>query len=356
MTAARGPSSDPGDSLQVVAVAASAGGVEALKGFVRGLPAGLPATVLVALHLPSAARSVLADILTRHCAMRVDVAEHGRPLEPGRVVVAPPDSHLLVRDGTVLLGHGPRENGHRPSHDAMLRSLAVAFGPRATGVVLTGLLDDGAAGLGAVHRYGGTCLVQDPDTADYASMPRAALTAVPSARCLSLSDLPAEVVRVVNDPSRTSVPPPVVSQDLRDLDLAEIRSAEHGSPTLSDGSTPGTPSPFSCPDCSGVLNHVPDERVLRFRCRTGHAWTSDSLAMQQEEQVEEALWVALRVLEERAAFSRQLSEQAAEGPAQWAAAHHTRRADEADRSAALVRRVLQDELAAVDRPVAAAGS
>ena len=138
--------------------------------------------MLVALHLPETSRSLLAQILSRHCALTVRAAEHGLALVPGEVLVAPPDHHLLVRDGRVVLGLGPRENGHRPSHDAMLRSVALEAGPRAIGVVMTGLLDDGAGGLEAVARYGGRCFVQDPEDAEFPSMPLAALGAVPDAR------------------------------------------------------------------------------------------------------------------------------------------------------------------------------
>ena len=344
------PASTPppvGRGHDVVAVAASAGGVEALKILAGDLPADLPAAVLVALHLPRDARSVLAQILARRSRLTVVVAEHGAPLLPGHVYVGRPDSHLLVRDGCIVLGQGPRENGHRPAHDAMLRSVALEAGPRAVGVVLTGLLDDGAAGLAAVHRYGGACVVQDPDDAEFASMPRAALTAVPTARCVPLAELAKEVVRAVQ-----SIPPesgPEVDPAQRELDLVELSSAEHGTPVMPDGTTPGVPSPFSCPDCHGVLNHVPDSDLTRFRCRTGHAWTSQSLVAEQEEQVEEALWIALRVLEERADLSRRLAGEARDGSREWSSVHFARRADEADRSVAMIRRVLEDELSSSDR-------
>jgi two-component system chemotaxis response regulator CheB len=341
----------PGHDL--VAVAASAGGVEALKRLVSDLPADLPAAVLVALHLPPSARSMLTQILSRSTSLRVVVAEHGAPLRTGEVHVAPPDSHLLVRDGHVVLGHGPRENGHRPSHDAMLRAVALSAGTRALGVVLTGLLDDGAAGLEAVHRYGGACLVQDPDDAEFGSMPRAALAAVPSARRVSLADLAKEVVSAVSETPQEAAP---VDAAQRELDVAELDSAEHGSPLMLDGSTPGTPSQFSCPDCHGVLNHVPDARVVRFRCRTGHAWTSESLLAEQDEQVEESLWIALRVLEERADLSRRLADEAQRSDRSWSREHHAQRAADADRSVALIKRALGKELSSPERGLPAAGT
>lgn len=329
----------PAQHRSLVVVAASAGGVEALKRLVRALPADLPATVLVALHLPAEARSYLPEILARVSRLPVAQADDDMALEPGLVLTARPDAHLVVVDGHVAMGHGARENGARPSHDVMLRSAAVARGPRTVGVVLTGLLDDGAAGLATVARYGGACLVQHPDDAEFPSMPSAALRAVPWARRPRLDELAEEVVRAVTEP----VPPgDDVPEDQRQRDLAEVRSALGGPPEL-EGEPVGTPSPYACPDCHGVLNTVPDERVLRYRCRTGHAWTAESLVAQQDEDVEAALWTALRVLEERAEMSRRLAQSAGQGQRDWSREHFARRAQEAERSAELIRSVLRRE-------------
>jgi len=322
----------------LVVVGASAGGVEALKTFVRGLPHDLPATVLVALHLPADGQTVMADILRRRCKLLVKDAVDGDPLEPGTVVVAQPDAHLLVVDGHVVLGRGARENGHRPSHDAMLRSAALSHGTRAVGVILTGLLDDGAAGLRLVERYGGACLVQSPEDAEFPSMPQHALEAVPRARQLRVADLPEEVVRVVHG---DSVPPvPEVPDDLRALDLVELRSALGEPPVTADGTPLGTPSTYGCPDCHGVLNEVHDGGTVRFRCRTGHAWTAESLLAEQGVQVEDALWTALRILEERVQMSHQLAEVAESQGRGWSAEMFRQRAAEADGSAEALRSLL----------------
>ena len=334
------PADPPPVRRDLVAVGASAGGVEALKTLVSHLPPDLPATVLVALHLPASSRSYLADILARSCALPVRQARAGMRLALGEVVVAHPDSHLLVLDGHVVLGSGPRENGSRPSHDAMLRAAALAGRTRVVGAVLTGLLDDGAAGLRVVERYGGHCLVQDPAEAEFPSMPTAALRAVPTARSLPLRALAEEVVRAVAE-----VPPaePVVPEEQWQRDLAELNSALGRSPVMPDGSPAGEPSPYACPDCHGVLNTVPDATVLRFRCRTGHAWSAESLVAQQDTDVEEALWTALRVLEERAEMSRRLAGTATEHGRDWSQDHFLARASDAERSAGLLRAVLRRE-------------
>jgi len=260
-------------------------------------------------------------------------------LQPGQIVVAHPDAHLLVLDGSIALGPGARENGHRPSHDAMLRSAALAHGPRTVGVVLTGLLDDGAAGLVAVDRYGGTCIVQDPDDAEFPSMPKHALAAVPSARRVRLADLAREVVGAVQKPVREA---PQVPDELRVRDEVEMASALGQAPAMPDGDPIGEPSGYACPDCHGVLNVVPDEGVLRFRCRTGHAWTADSFMAQQSDSYEEALWTALRVLEERVDISHKLADLALENARDWSEGHFRQRAADASRSADLIRTMLQE--------------
>lgn len=237
-----------GSVRDLVAVGGSAGGVEALKTLVSGLPADLPAAVLLALHLRPTSRSYLADILQRRCPLEVLPARDGLELLPGRVVVAHPDAHLLAVDGHVVLGRGAHENGHRPSHDAMLRSVALARGHRAVGVVVSGLLDDGAAGLGAVARYGGACLVQDPASAEFTAMPTAALRQVPDARTAPLPRLAEEVVRLVTgrpDEQRE------VDEVQRRRDLAELESALGSVPTDPEGGALGEPWSSPCPSLPG---------------------------------------------------------------------------------------------------------
>ena len=342
-------SSAPPQQRDLVVVGASAGGVEALKVLVGALPADLPATVLVALHLPATARSHLPDILSRAGALPVRQARDGMRLEAGEVVVAHPDAHLLVVDDQIALGRGARENGSRPSHDAMLRAAALARGPRVVGAVLTGLLDDGAAGLQTVRRYGGSCLVQDPVEADFPSMPHAALRAVPDARSLPLQALAEQVVRAVNE---VPPPPPAVDEEQWQRDLAELHSALGRVPLLADGTVSGEPSPYACPDCHGVLSTAPDPAVLRFRCRTGHAWSAQSLVARQDGDVEEALWTALRVLVERAQMSRRLADLASTAGREWSQEHFTERAEDADRAAELLRAVLRREADVPSLPTA----
>ena len=331
---------DPGERPDLVVVGASAGGVEALKRLIRALPADLPATVCLTLHLAEGTPSLLPGILARAGSIRVLPATEGAPLEPGVVYVSQPNVHLAVLDDDVVLGPGAKENGYRPSVDVLLRSAAVARGRRVVGVVLTGMLDDGTAGLAAVARYGGVPLVQDPAEADFPSMPRNALDGTPTARSLPLDDLVHEVVRIVSGDMAVPGDQPEVSPAVRERDVADVRSALGENPALPSGGTIGRPSPYSCPDCGGVLNEVVDDAPVRFRCRVGHAYNAESLLRHQAHTFEDALWTALRAVEEREDVSQRLAGEAARTGREWSHAHYARRAADAHRSAQVLRDVL----------------
>jgi two-component system chemotaxis response regulator CheB len=184
------------ESAPVILLGASAGGVEALKLVVAGLPATLPATILVVLHLAPSGPSVLPQILDRQSDLSVVVAQDGLRTAPGVIYVCPPDRHLELSGRTLRLTTHPPQDHHRPSIDRLFTSAAESLGTQAIGVVLSGCLDDGSLGLAAIAAHGGLALVQDPDSADYPDMPAAALLAVPQAERLPLEDLPAALIRL----------------------------------------------------------------------------------------------------------------------------------------------------------------
>ncbi|GAA0292961.1 chemotaxis protein CheB [Kineococcus aurantiacus] len=327
------PTSPHGPTRDVVLVGASAGGVEALRTLVAGLPVDLPATVLVVLHVPPTGANALAAILDRSGPLPARPARDGEPLRHGEVLVAVPDHHLLLRDGHVVLGAGPRENGHRPAVDAMFRSAARAVGPRAIGVVLSGTLDDGAAGLVALRAQGGLGVVQDPADALYDGMPRAALETAAPEHVVPLAGLAGLLVRLVGQPApqQPEVPEPLEEEvAVAEFDLTPLESDDH----------PGTPSGYSCPDCSGVLWRIEDHGALRFRCRVGHAWSPESLHEQQTSELDSALWIALRSLEERAALSREMGQRAAEHGHRLTASRFLERATETSEAARAIRGLL----------------
>ena len=314
----------------LVVVGASAGGVEALRSLVAGLPADFPAAILVVLHIPSTGTSALPAILSRAGRLPARHAREGDLLEPGQILIAPPDRHLIVYDGAVALSRGPQENGHRPAIDVLFRSAARARGSRVIGVVLSGTLDDGAAGAVAIVSRGGGCVVQDFDEALHDSMPRAAFAAVREGKIAPAADIPTVLTSLL-DQTVEHEPPP------SDLMRQEAAMADMDPTAMHDEERPGTPSGFACPDCHGALFEIVEGSLTRYRCRVGHAWSAESLAARKTVDLESALWMALRSLEEKAVLSRTLGGSAVDRGHDLTAERFEEAADEALRAAELVR-------------------
>lgn len=288
-----------------VVIGASAGGVEALRTLVSLLPTDFPAAVLVVLHVPAIGTSALPAILNRAGPLNARHAVDGDPMTPGQILVAPPDQHLIVYDGAVTLSRGPQENGHRPAIDVLFRSAARAKGSRVIGVVLSGALDDGAAGMLAVSARGGGCLVQAFDEALYDSMPRAAWAAAENTEILPVSELAGRLTELVEEQGHPADPAPPSN-----LMQTETAMADLDPEALHDPDRPGRPSGFACPDCHGALFEITEGTLLRYRCRVGHAWSAESLVARQTVDLESALWMALRSLEEKAALSLAMGDRA----------------------------------------------
>jgi two-component system, chemotaxis family, protein-glutamate methylesterase/glutaminase len=319
----------------IVVVGASAGGVEALTDLAASLPGDLPAAVFVVLHLPATGISALPEILRRHGPLPAAHVKDGEPIQPGRVYVAPPDHHVLLRSGHVHLSRGPRENGHRPAIDPLFRSAAREYTTRVIGLVLSGALDDGTAGLLAIKSRGGTTVVQDPADALYPGMPGNALAHVQVdhvAAAPSVGKLLARLIANLDEPP--GAPAPTDTQAEVEMEGLSLEAFE--------GNHPGRPSGFSCPDCDGVLWQIQDGGLERYRCRLGHAWSPESLLTQQSDALEAALWVALRSLEERAALARRLAESARRRGYTITATRFEEQAAEAQQAARLVRDMLLD--------------
>src|SRR5262245_53645641 len=322
---------------RVVAVGASAGGVEALISFAANLPADFPAPVLVVLHVPAFSASNLPSILNRAGPLKADHARDHDPLVVGRIYVAPPDLHLLAMREDVRVVRGPHENNNRPAIDPLFRSIALAFGPAAIALVLTGTLDDGAAGAVAVTQRGGSVVVQDPEEALYPSMPLHAIAADHPAYIAKLAEIPAIVDRLARQPHPVEEG---ADMDEDQLDL-EQSFASFELDALHRGGGPGEPAPFACPTCGGTLWEAQDDSMLRFRCRVGHAFGAESLLQSQTDRMDEALWTALRALEERRSLALRVAERLrGRGNLSRRAESYVTSAEEAERQANVLRDVL----------------
>lgn len=280
----------------VIAIGASAGGVEALKQLAASLSDELPYAVLVALHMAAGTPSVLASIMNRSGPLPASQAIDGEHLRPGHVYVAVPDRHLLVNDHRIVVSRGPTEDGHRPAINSLLRSAAVAFGPRAVGVLLSGVLDDGVLGLAAIRARGGVTVVQDPDDALFPDMPRNAIAAQVVDHEVSAGAAGRLFAKLAERPDEDAPMDPDPAMTLENMIAMGPRFSEPF-----DAEALGPPSGFTCPDCNGSLMSVSN---TNYRCRVGHAWTPEALFRARDKETENALWIALRSLEEKAKLSR----------------------------------------------------
>jgi two-component system chemotaxis response regulator CheB len=291
----------------VVVIGASAGGLEALTAIVQQLPGSLPACLLVVMHSSSSGQSVLPRILQRTSSLPVTFAGTDDPIVPGHIYVARPDLHLLVGPRGVTVVHGPRENGFRPAIDPLFRTAGRELGARAIGVILSGALSDGTYGLSVIKQRGGTAIVQDPDDAAIPSMPQSAIRYVEVDRVLPASEIAAAIVYLAEKIAR--------SQGGMDMPRAEgVEPQQASGPTeIADMQQMyGAPSALTCPDCGGALWQVQEDRVVRFECHVGHQYAPENLEAAQLDEIDGALWSAVRVLEEHADLKGRLAHRAAE--------------------------------------------
>jgi two-component system chemotaxis response regulator CheB len=364
------------DRRDIVVIGASAGGVEALRTLIYGLDTAPPAAYFVVLHLPADSKSQLPHVLSGLSGLKAVHAADGQEIEYGTIYVAPPDYHLFVSRGHVVLTRGPRENRSRPAIDPLFRSAAEVYGPRVIGVLLTGMLDDGTLGLLEIHRRGGVTIVENPETALYSDMPQNAVSRVPVNHIADLHDIAATVRAEIGKPAdvrNASVGQSTVSGLKTSGSIRNGASPHHSeNGEISSGMDMSTNtdrpirstvdeerqhvasdikaqesaesrrriSVYSCPDCGGVLWELDDEAVTKFRCHVGHTFAGESLFRAQNDMVEAALWSALRALTERGILSRQLAAQMRERGSEVSAVHFERRAAEVERNLRVLRTLI----------------
>jgi two-component system chemotaxis response regulator CheB len=306
---------------RVVVIGGSAGGLDGVVSIAGSLPPRLNAAVFVVLHSAAKGSRILPQILARSGPLPAAYAIDGQPIQTSRIYVAPPDLHMVLTLDTIRLSHGPKENGFRPAVDPLFRSAADCFEEHAIGVVLSGGLSDGAAGLRAIKRSGGYTIVQDPDEAPFQGMPSSALEMGPVDYTLPAGEIGNAIARIVRSGATPSRPP-----------------AEEDPPGIRIEPRP-PPSSFTCPECHGILWELKGKSP-QFRCRVGHSYSITRLLEAQNEGVERALWAAVRAMEESGSLARRLSEDAGRRNQAFAAKHFLRRAVEKETHATVVRQVL----------------
>lgn len=268
----------------IIVIGASAGGVEALKRLVGGLPADFPASVCVVLHIQPTSVSRLPEILTLAGPLPARHPTHGSPIRQGLIYVAPPNQHLLINDGHLELSAGPNEQRTRPAINPLFRSAALAYGPRVIGVVLTGTLDDGTAGLWEIKQRGGTTVVQEPKDAGHPDMPRNALEQVSIDHVMPLRNIASLLADLVSQP----------------IDVPATKEEAMNTQQWTD---------LTCPECRGPIRQFNQGTLTEYRCRVGHDYSPESYVAAESETRERTLWAAILALEEAAEVMKGLADQ-----------------------------------------------
>jgi len=317
----------------IITIGASAGGLKPMISLLKNLDKDLPAAIFIVQHLYDS-NSALDEILNQSSVFPVRFVEDTSHITLGNVYVAPPDFHLLLEDGQMRLFHGPRENWTRPAIDPLFRSAAIAYKSCVTGVILSGMLDDGSAGLAAIKQCRGCAIVQDPHEAEFTSMPRSALQQTKPDYCIPVSEMPEAFRKMVYIRPEEDV---MVPRELLTEMKMFLQPTDIGNVTL-----PGTPSPFACPDCGGPLFEFSGNGPTRYRCYEGHGYTAKILSERQEEHNEDSLWQSARNLDQLAKLRRKLSKESLEKGHTQTAEILERRAMESETQAQNIRNLLTE--------------
>ena len=329
------------EARNIIVIGASAGGIEALETLFSGFLSVPRAAFFVVLHIPAESPSMLAKIIDRSGPLVAKAVEDGEPVQLGRVYVAPPNVHLLVESskksaaglGHIHLHKGPTENRHRPAIDPLFRSAAVAYRSRVIGVVLTGFLDDGTSGLLAIKRCGGIAIAQDPTDAKYPDMPTNAIAAVDVDYQLPIDKMAPTIARLIQEPA------PAMSDIPPDIAM-EARIAGRAMSDITKARNIGHLVPMSCPECSGPLWRIDLDKVRRYRCHVGHGFTAKALMATQDAALEQALWAAMRTMEERSNLAANMARDETEKGRHKSAEVYEERAQTSKAHAQIIRELL----------------
>ncbi len=318
-------------------VGASAGGFHAMQQLIAGLPSNLDASIFIVWHVAPYVKSILPQLLNKSHKLYAAHAIDKEPIVPGRIYVAPPDYHLLLEQGMVQVTKGPKENRFRPAVDPLFRSAAYEYGSQVIGIILSGALDDGTAGLWTVKNRGGIAIVQDPEDAEVRSMPENAAQAVEIDYKIAAADMGALLVRLCNEPVE---PTNTMAMNNDKKTKVEIEIALQGNALEKGVMDLGEFSPYACPECHGVLTALKEGGRMRFRCHTGHAFSADSLLATITEKIEDSLWGAIRGVEESIILMNHLGDHFAESNNTHLAATYFKKAKDAEDRVQLVRKAV----------------
>lgn len=337
-TTDQGSSNDKADqqkNQRIIVMGASTGGFEAFQQIIKALPADFNAAILIVWHISPDTNGILPQVLNKLNVLYASNARDNEQIVPGHIYIAPPDHHMLVEEGKLRITRGPKENRFRPAIDPLFRSAAYAYGNRVIAVILSGNLDDGTAGLWTVKQYGGIAIVQDPFDAEVPSMPRNAMRAVNVDHIVPITELPKLLNRLITEPLMHNSNVMKNEQTKKEIEIAAEENALKKN-ILDYGEL----SPFTCPECHGVLSRLQNDKVIRYRCHTGHAYSIDTLMAALTERIEDSLYNALRGIDESIMLLNNMGDYYAESNQPKLASLYFKKAKEAEERALYVRQAV----------------
>jgi two-component system, chemotaxis family, protein-glutamate methylesterase/glutaminase len=303
------------EKRDIIVIGGSTGSLSVLKEMVKSLPAELPAAIFIVWHIAPNSPGILGELLGRLGSLPAENASNNQKIEKGRIYVAPPDHHLLIEEDFIKVSKGPKENRFRPAIDPLFRSAAAAYGARVVGVILSGGLDDGVAGLWTIKEYGGIAVVQDPSDAENPSMPLSARKRVEVDYCVPGNELADLLIRLCK--AEVQEKKQLMTEKSGRTGI-EIKIADGEEALLKGVLELGKPSYFTCPECQGVLIEIVEGKNIRFRCHTGHAYSSGTLLTEIAESIEDKLWNSIRAIDENIMLLNHLSSHLKEQDAELA--------------------------------------
>ena len=320
---------------RIIVIGASAGGLEALKTIIKDLPADFDIPIFIVWHMSPDIRGILPQVLNRLNNIHAAHAYDKEIIKPNRIYVAKPDHHLVIEDGKILITRGPKENRFRPAVDPLFRSAAYAYGNRVIAIVLSGALDDGTAGLCTVKRYGGIAIVQDPNDAEVPSMPENAMREVEVDYCLPATALANLLIELSQQKPNDNTEVMKDEQTKTEIDIAAEENA------LQKGIfNYGELTPYTCPECHGVLSQLKEGNLVRYRCHTGHAYSTDALITSISENIEDNLYTVIRGMDESIMLLNHIGDHLAEANQPKLAALYFKKAKETEERSQLVRKAV----------------